>query len=99
MGRLCKGIGIILVVFGHVNRGLYSAGIQLPGSFYQLTDSVIYSFHMPLFSSFQVCFYAVAGEKGQNSLRHQQDRYHRLPLRDLVAAARLGGGLIVTLHQ
>ncbi|HEJ7039382.1 TPA: acyltransferase [Serratia liquefaciens] len=44
-----KGVGIILVVFGHVNRGLYSAGIHLSESFYQLTDSVIYSFHMPLF--------------------------------------------------
>ncbi|SUY94743.1 acyltransferase [Klebsiella pneumoniae] len=44
-----KGIGIILVVFGHVNRGLYSAGIQLSGSSYLLTDSIIYSFHMPLF--------------------------------------------------
>lgn len=44
-----KGIGIILVVFGHVNRGLYSAGIHISTSFYQLTDSVIYSFHMPLF--------------------------------------------------
>ncbi|WP_373565555.1 acyltransferase family protein, partial [Klebsiella pneumoniae] len=43
-----KGIGIILVVFGHVNRGLYSAGIQLSGSSYLLTDSIIYSFHMPL---------------------------------------------------
>ncbi|MFI8418069.1 acyltransferase family protein [Serratia sp. NPDC078593] len=44
-----KGIGIILVVFGHVNRGLYSAGIHLSSSTYQLIDSVIYSFHMPLF--------------------------------------------------
>nr|WP_276330832.1 acyltransferase family protein [Serratia inhibens] len=44
-----KGIGIILVVFDHVNRGLYSANIHLSESFYQLTDSVIYSFHIPLF--------------------------------------------------
>ncbi|KND59694.1 Arginine/ornithine antiporter ArcD [Candidatus Burkholderia verschuerenii] len=44
-----KGIGIILVVFGHVNRGLESAGIVMPGGAYKLVDSLIYAFHMPLF--------------------------------------------------
>lgn len=44
-----KGIGIILVVFGHVNRGLYSAGIHVSEATYQQLDSIIYSFHMPLF--------------------------------------------------
>ncbi|UTW44887.1 acyltransferase [bacterium SCSIO 12696] len=44
-----KGIGIILVVYGHVVRGLYSAGIPISERFYQISDSVIYSFHMPLF--------------------------------------------------
>ncbi|HFF8942197.1 MULTISPECIES: acyltransferase family protein [Serratia] len=58
-----KGIGIILVVFGHVNRGLYSAGIQLPGSFYQLTDSVIYSFHMPLFFFLSGLFFTQSLER------------------------------------
>lgn len=44
-----KGIGIILVVYGHVARGLVKAGIEVPVDFYNLTDSIVYSFHMPLF--------------------------------------------------
>lgn len=44
-----KGIGIILVVYGHVARGLVKAGIEVPIVFYDLTDSIVYSFHMPLF--------------------------------------------------
>ncbi|ELK2034093.1 acyltransferase [Vibrio vulnificus] len=44
-----KAIGIILVVFGHVNRGIYDAGFGLPESIHSVVDSVIYSFHMPLF--------------------------------------------------
>lgn len=44
-----KAIGIILVVYGHVARGLYNAGINIPRKFYELTDSIVYSFHMPLF--------------------------------------------------
>ncbi len=44
-----KGIGIILVVYGHVARGVYNAGIYIPEAFYKLADSTIYSFHMPLF--------------------------------------------------
>lgn len=42
-----KGIGIILVVYGHVARGLDSAGINF--LFFATTDALIYSFHMPLF--------------------------------------------------
>ena len=45
-----KGIGIILVVYGHVARGLHEAGKM--ASFehaFALVDSVIYTFHMPLF--------------------------------------------------
>ncbi len=44
-----KAIGIILVVYGHVARGVFNAGIEIPENLYRLTDSVIYSFHMPLF--------------------------------------------------
>lgn len=50
-----KAIGIILVVFGHVNRGIYDAGFGLPESIHSVVDSVIYSFHMPLFFSFRDC--------------------------------------------
>ena len=44
-----KGIGIILVVYGHVARGLHNAGIYTDHASFTLIDSVIYSFHMPLF--------------------------------------------------
>lgn len=44
-----KAIGILLVVYGHVARGLYNAGIDIHPTFYAVTDSIIYSFHMPLF--------------------------------------------------
>ncbi|MES9905678.1 MAG: acyltransferase [Sedimenticola sp.] len=44
-----KAIGIILVVYGHVGRGVYNAGIPINKSFFLLSDSIIYSFHMPLF--------------------------------------------------
>ncbi len=44
-----KSIGIILVVYGHIARGLFHAGIEMPASLYKLADSVVYSFHMPLF--------------------------------------------------
>lgn len=44
-----KAIGIILVVYGHVARGIYNAGIEIPFELYLLADSVVYSFHMPLF--------------------------------------------------
>ncbi|WP_223532583.1 acyltransferase family protein [Pseudomonas sp. GL-RE-20] len=44
-----KAIGIILVVYGHVARGVQKAGIQMDEGLFQLVDSIIYSFHMPLF--------------------------------------------------
>lgn len=44
-----KAIGIILVVYGHVARGLYNGGIAIPEHVYLLADSIVYSFHMPLF--------------------------------------------------
>jgi len=43
-----KGIGIILVVYGHVLRGLHNA-IPMSESFFTNSDNFIYSFHMPLF--------------------------------------------------
>jgi len=44
-----KGIGIILVVYGHVARGVFNAGMTEDGKLFRLVDAVIYSFHMPLF--------------------------------------------------
>jgi uncharacterized membrane protein YcfT len=52
-----KAIGIILVVYGHVAHGLFKAGIWEGDTFYHLVDSVIYTFHMPLFFSLSGLFF------------------------------------------
>ena len=44
-----KALGIIMVVYGHVARGLYKAQIPMNETLFKLIDTVIYSFHMPLF--------------------------------------------------
>ncbi|NLI93439.1 MAG: acyltransferase [Peptococcaceae bacterium] len=44
-----KGIGIILVVFGHVIGGINSAGMDISKSFFTGAFSFVYGFHMPLF--------------------------------------------------
>jgi fucose 4-O-acetylase-like acetyltransferase len=44
-----KGIGIILVVYGHLLSSAYHAGIKVPEHFFALSDSILYGFHMPLF--------------------------------------------------
>jgi len=44
-----KGIGILLVVYGHVARGVHAAGLPIDAAMFKLVDSTIYSFHMPLF--------------------------------------------------
>lgn len=46
---VAKAIGIVLVVYGHVARGAYSGGLIRTEKVYLLVDSIIYSFHMPLF--------------------------------------------------
>lgn len=43
-----KGLGIVLVVFGHVWRG-YRDSFMLPPALFHLVDGTIYSFHMQLF--------------------------------------------------
>ncbi len=44
-----KAVGIILVVYVHVARGMYKAGIEYNNAIYLLADSAIYIFIMPLF--------------------------------------------------
>lgn len=46
---IAKAIGIILVVFGHVLRGLVNANIIKNTPFWEEVDKLIYLFHMPLF--------------------------------------------------
>jgi len=44
-----KGIGIILVVYGHVLRGINTSQMGLSEGFFNVSDKVVYGFHMPLF--------------------------------------------------
>jgi len=44
-----KGIGIILVVYGHLLSSAFHKGFSIPSSFFYLSDSIVYSFHIPLF--------------------------------------------------
>ena len=58
-----KGIGIILVVYGHVARGLINAGLPIDANLFSLVDSIIYSFHMPLFFFLSGLFFFNSLEK------------------------------------
>ena len=58
-----KGIGIILVVYGHVARGLVNAGLVANPSFLRWLDGVIYGFHMPLFFLLAGLFFFESIEK------------------------------------
>ncbi len=44
-----KGLGIILVVYAHLLSSGFNAGLSIPEKFFLLSDSTVYSFHMPLF--------------------------------------------------
>ncbi len=44
-----KAIGITLVVYGHVARGLVKSGLLADSVEFRYIDSIIYTFHMPLF--------------------------------------------------
>ncbi|MGV3574842.1 MAG: acyltransferase family protein [Devosia sp.] len=44
-----RGFGIVLVVFGHVWRGIWQAGILDDPVLFAGIDAAIYLFHMPLF--------------------------------------------------
>lgn len=58
-----KAIGIVLVVYGHVARGVVNAGVKADESTYLLVDSIIYSFHMPLFFFLSGLFFCQSFEK------------------------------------
>ena len=62
-----KGIGIILVVYGHLLSSGYHAGLGIPDRFFGLSDSIIYGFHMPL-------FFFLAGLFVENSLQNRGTR-------------------------
>jgi fucose 4-O-acetylase-like acetyltransferase len=64
-----KAIGISLVVFGHVAPGIQTAGIAGPREFLDLVQSVIYTFHMPLFFFLSgLFFYGSLSKRGPGRL-------------------------------
>ncbi len=63
-----KGIGTILVVYGHVMRGLNSSSIDMDRNLFQLADRAVYSFHMPLFFFLSGLFFSSSlSKRGLNS--------------------------------
>lgn len=44
-----KGIGILLVVFGHAWRGVRGSGLVPDDTLFRVVDFAVYAFHMPLF--------------------------------------------------
>lgn len=64
-----KGIGILLMVYAHVARGLVSASIGLDDPTWRMIDSVIYTFHMPLFFFLSgLFFYGSLQKRGVQAL-------------------------------
>ena len=55
-----KGVGIVLVVFGHVWRGVQGAGLMPDDALFQAVDRAIYAFHMPFFFVLSGLFFAPA---------------------------------------
>lgn len=58
-----KAIGIVLVVYGHVARGLMASGVPMDTALYSTIDSIVYSFHMPLFFFLSGVFFVDSLEK------------------------------------
>ncbi len=75
-----KGIGIILVVYAHLLSSGYHSGLAIAPRFFQLSDSFIYSFHMPLFFFLAGLFTAASYEKhGGISFLLQKIKYLAYP--------------------
>ncbi len=59
-----KGLGIVLVVFGHSLKGTGAAGLLPPDRYFEILDLLIYNFHMPL-------FFLLAGYTFERSARNK----------------------------
>lgn len=60
---IARGVGIIVVVFGHVLRGIENANIVMPSQFFLWSDRLVYSFHMPLFFVLSGLFFLTSLQK------------------------------------
>lgn len=59
-----KGIGILLVVYGHVLIGVRSAELGVPEGFFRISNDLVYGFHMPLFFLLSGLFVEKAVSRG-----------------------------------
>ena len=60
---VAKGIVMLLVVYGHMARGIYRAKLGLNEELFNFFDSLIYSFHMPLFFMLSGIFFLTSVNK------------------------------------
>lgn len=74
---IAKGMGIVLVVYGHAFRGLVTIGLERLASPLGTVDYAIYSFHMPL-------FFFISGLLARHSFDKGAMRYWSAKLRYLV---------------
>lgn len=58
-----KGLGIILVVYAHLLSSGFHAHLPIQEQFFLLSDSIVYSFHMPLFFFLAGLFVAKSYQK------------------------------------
>lgn len=72
-----KGVGILLVIFGHVWRGCANAGLAIDSALYGAVDRAVYLFHMPLFFFLAGLFLAHA-LRGRSVARYVRDRAEQL---------------------
>ena len=64
-----KGYACFLVLFGHVIRGIRTAGIDVPG-FFEGMELFIWSFHVALFLFLSGVVYRLTGEWRKHKTRH-----------------------------
>jgi fucose 4-O-acetylase-like acetyltransferase len=64
---VARGVGIVLVAYGHVMRGLMSAGLA-DDPWVRYEDYLLYLFHMPL-------FFFLAGLTAEGSLKKGKSRF------------------------
>lgn len=72
-----KGLGIVLVVFGHAWLGAQAAGLIPPDRLFDTVEKLIYNFHMPLFF-FLSGFTFEASARRKPLLRGARDKALRL---------------------
>jgi fucose 4-O-acetylase-like acetyltransferase len=92
-----KGMGIILVVHGHVAGGIVTAGIKYDQQIYLTSQSIISSFHMPLFFFLSgLFFFSSLNKRGGGGLFKNKLDTIFYPY---VVWCLIDGGIIVTLSN